>query len=118
MDGQQEPKNLVRLEGTVSGKVFLRNVGVNGKAVANFTLLVEEPFGGKVYKQYIKCVAWGNLADKISNAEEGTGVVVMGRLKNSSYDNKEGVKIYKTEVEATEITIKDASEFDPFSEIQ
>ena len=118
MDGQQEPKNLVRLEGTVSGKVFLRNVGVSGKPVANLTLLVEEPFGGKVYKQYIKCVAWGNLADKISNVEDGTAVVGKGRLKNSSYENKEGVKVYKTEVEATEITIQEATEFDPFSEIQ
>jgi len=118
MDGQQEPKNLVRLEGTVSGRVFLRNVGPTGKAVANFTVLVEEPFGGKIYKQYIKCVAWGNLADKMANVAEGSGITLAGRLKNSSYDNKEGVKVYKTEVEATAITVQDGAEFDPFSDIQ
>lgn len=117
MEDKKKPKNLVQLDGVVSGQVFLRHVGPMGKAVANFSLLVEEPFGGKVFKQYIKCVAWGNLADKMSNTKEGTGVELTGRLKNSSYE-KDGVKIYKTEVEATSIVVMDGGDFDPFSEIQ
>ena len=55
---------------------------------------------------FIKCVAFGRLADYIEKyAKSGSKVVIDGRLTTSTYDDKNGVKQYTYEVYTEEISI-------------
>lgn len=66
----------------------------NGTAVVNFDLAVP----GKDRTDFIKCTAWGALAESVEKfVHKGDRVLVSGRLESSTYE-KEGVKVYKMEV--------------------
>jgi single-strand DNA-binding protein len=48
--------------------------------------------------------AWRDLAEHAAESlNKGDRVVVIGRIRTRSYDNKDGVKVYVTEIEADEI---------------
>ena len=105
--------NKVLLSGKIAGEVYHKVVG-QGSSVANFTVLTTKTVNGKTFSQYNRCVAWRNLADQVMDAAENSPIDVVGELKHSSYEDKDGKKVYKTEVEATEITL---GEYDPFADI-
>ncbi|UOF77955.1 single strand binding protein [Caudoviricetes sp.] len=59
---------------------------------------------------YVDCVAWGVLADQISQRlDKGSKVLVSGRLQSRSWE-KDGVKHSKLEVLATDVTFLDRVE--------
>jgi len=79
----------------------------NGVAVTTFTLAVNRPYsgqGGEREADYINIVAWRQLADLCANyLKKGRKAAVEGRLQTRSYDNKEGKKVYVTEVVADNV---------------
>ncbi|RKM60999.1 single-stranded DNA-binding protein [Butyrivibrio sp. CB08] len=71
-----------------------------GKAVARFTLAVDD------YKEtdFISCVAFDKQAEWLEKwASKGTKVELTGKIKTGSYTNKDGVKVYYTEVRANSV---------------
>ena len=71
----------------------------NGKAVASFTLAVDNGFGENKKTDFIPIVVWGNSAEFCgNNLSKGSKVLVDGRLQVRSYDAKDGSKRYVTEV--------------------
>ena len=49
--------------------------------------------------EFVNCVAFGNLAGTISRfCKKGSLIGVTGRIRNSSYDAKDGSKRYTTDV--------------------
>lgn len=51
-------------------------------------------------------VLWGKRAEALSKfLTKGSRIFVEGGLRTSSYDDKEGVKRYKTEISATNIIL-------------
>lgn len=73
----------------------------NGVAVANFTLAVERKFAkdGKKETDFLNCVIWNKSAEATAQyTAKGLMVAVDGEIHTRSYDNKEGVKVYVTEV--------------------
>ena len=71
-----------------------------GKAVARFTLAVDD------YKEtdFISCVAFDKQAEWLEKwASKGTKVELTGKIKTGSYTNKDGVKVYYTEVRANNV---------------
>ena len=71
----------------------------NGKAVASFTLAVDNGFGENKKTDFIPIVVWGNSAEFCgNNLNKGSKVLVDGRLQVRSYDAKDGSKRYVTEV--------------------
>lgn len=73
----------------------------NGKAVASFTLAVDNGFGENKKTDFIPIVVWGNSAEFCgNNLNKGSKVLVDGRLQVRSYDAKDGSKRYVTEVVA------------------
>ncbi len=56
--------------------------------------------------QWHTVVAWGKTAELIENyAPKGKELALTGKLKTRSYEDKDGLKRYVTEVEATEILL-------------
>jgi single-strand DNA-binding protein len=79
----------------------------NGTAVTTFTLAVNRPRTGQAGEReadFINIVAWSKLADLCANyLRKGRQAAVEGRLQTRSYDNKEGKKVYVTEVVAENV---------------
>lgn len=70
-------------------------------AVANYTLAVERKFkrDGEPTADFIPCVAFGKLAEFAEKYfRQGLRVSISGRIQTGSYTNKDGVKVYTTQV--------------------
>ncbi|CAJ1000730.1 MULTISPECIES: single-stranded DNA-binding protein [Bacillales] len=79
----------------------------NGVAVATFTLAVNRPRpnqAGEREADFINIVAWQKLADLCATyLRKGRQAAVEGRIQTRSYDNKEGKRVYVTEVVAENV---------------
>lgn len=79
--------------------------GAQPLAIARYTLAVDRR-GSKQGEQsadFINCVAFGKngeLAEKYLH--QGTKIVVTGRIQTGSYTNRDGQKVYTTDVVAEE----------------
>ena len=73
----------------------------SGTTVAQFTMAVDRPVAKGEQKEadFISCVAFGKLAETIGNyTQKGSKIMVEGRLQVRNYENKEGKKVYVSEV--------------------
>jgi single-strand DNA-binding protein len=79
----------------------------SGVAVATFTLAVNRQFTnaqGERDADFINIVAWRQLAELCANyLKKGSQAGLEGRLQSRSYDNKEGKKVFVTEVVADNV---------------
>ena len=93
--------NKVILIGRTTREVELRRTS-NGTAVATFTLAVENRFvlkDGKASTDFISCVAWANTAEIMEKyVRKGALIAIEGRIQTRNYDNKDGNRVYITEV--------------------
>lgn len=56
--------------------------------------------------EWIRCVVWGKRAEALHKfLRKGAWVFVEGRLQNSSWEDREGIKRYKTEVVAEKVLL-------------
>lgn len=70
-------------------------------AVTRYTLAVQKPIKPEVGADvdYISCIAFGNNAVFAAKwFEKGTKVMVLARIQTGSYTNKDGCKIYTTDI--------------------
>ncbi|WP_027436897.1 single-stranded DNA-binding protein [Lachnospira multipara] len=79
------------------------SAGDNSSAFARYTLAVDRRFsrnnGDGQSTDYIPCVAFGKSAEFAEKyLHQGTKMVVVGRIQTGSYTNKEGRKVYTTDV--------------------
>ncbi|MEG1780961.1 MAG: single-stranded DNA-binding protein [Clostridium sp.] len=76
--------------------------GDNAMAIARYTLAVDRRFkrqGEEQTADFITCVAFGKAGEFAEKYfRKGTKVAVSGRIQTGSYTNKDGVKVYTTEV--------------------
>lgn len=76
-------------------------------SVATFTLAVDRRFKsstGERQADFISVVAWRNTADFVGKyCRKGTKLVVSGSIQTRTYDDKDGKKVYVTEVVADDI---------------
>ncbi len=76
--------------------------GENAMAIARYTLAVDRRFnrnGDESSADFIGCVAFGRSAEFAERyLRKGTKLVVTGRIQTGSYTNKDGVKVYTTDV--------------------
>lgn len=76
----------------------------SGKAVASFSLAINEGYGEKKRTEYVDCVAWEKLAENLAQYQsKGSLVLVMGRLQKRSYEAQDGSKRYVAEIVAQDI---------------
>lgn len=76
--------------------------GQNSTAVARYTLAVDRRYSGPDGKReadFISCVAFGKAAEFCERyVHKGTALCICGRLQTGSYTNKDGQKVYTTDV--------------------
>ena len=72
-----------------------------GSTIARFSLAVDRRFkqeGGET-ADFINCIAFGKTAEFIEKfIFKGTKIALNGRIQTGSYTNKDGVKVYTTDV--------------------
>lgn len=90
--------NKVILLGRICKDIELR-YSQSGTAFGSFSLAVDRKFSKDKETDFINCKAFGKTAETISKyLGKGRQVVVEGRIQTGSYDNKEGQKVYTTDV--------------------
>lgn len=103
--------NNVVLIGRLTKDADLRYTS-NGVATANFTLAVERAFSnasGEKETDFINCVVWRKPAETLSSyTKKGSKIAVRGRMQTRNYENKQGQKVYVTEVVVEEFTFLDS----------
>ena len=75
--------------------------GQNATAVARYTLAVDRKFSceGEATTDFIGCVAFGKSAEFAEKYfRQGTKILVTGRIQTGSYTNRDGRKVYTTDV--------------------
>ena len=94
--------NKVILMGRLTREPDVRySQGEQAMAIARFTLAVDRRFKRDNEQQadFISCVAFARQGEFIEKyAHQGTKLVVEGRIQTGSYTNKDGVKVYTTDV--------------------
>ena len=76
--------------------------GEKATAIARYSLAVDRRFrreGDAPTADFISCVAFGKSAEFAEKyLKKGTKIVIEGRIQTGSYTNKEGQKVYTTDV--------------------
>lgn len=84
----------------------------SGVAVARFTLACDRPFTGQDGKKetdFINCTVWRKQAENVAKyLKKGSLAGVQGRIQVSSYDDKDGKRVYQTEVVADSVRFLDS----------
>lgn len=75
--------------------------GENSTAVARYTVAVERKFkrDNEPTADFIPCVVFGRAAEFAEKYfRQGLRVAISGRIQTGRYTNKDGVKVYTTEI--------------------
>lgn len=70
-------------------------------AIARYRLAVDRRFKkeGEQTADFIPCIAFSKLAEFAKNyLKKGTKIAVAGRIQTSNYTNKDGQKVYTTDI--------------------
>jgi single-strand DNA-binding protein len=92
--------NKVILIGRLCNDVELRRTN-SGKAVASYRIAVDRQFKqeGQPEADFLNCVAFGSngeFAEK--HLAKGTKIAIEGKIQTRTYDDKDGKKVYVTEI--------------------
>ena len=77
------------------------SAGENALAIARYTLAVDRRFrrDGEASADFISCVSFGRTAEFAEKYfRQGLKIAVTGRIQTGSYTNREGQKVYTTDV--------------------
>lgn len=88
--------------------------GETPMAIARYTLAVDRRFkrNGEQDADFINCVAFGRAGEFAEKyLKKGTKMVVSGRIQTGSYTNRDGVKVYTTEVVIEEQDFAESKSF-------
>ena len=100
--------NKVILMGRLTRDAEIRYAqGDNSLAIARFSLAVDRRYSKNAEEQstdFINCVAFGKIAEFFERfGRKGTKFVVEGRIQTGSYTNKDGQRVYTTDVVAENV---------------
>ncbi len=102
--------NRVQLLGNLGADPELRST-TGGQSVLKLRLATTESYldnnrNRQERTEWHSCVVWGKRAEALSRfLTKGSRIFVEGGLRTSSYDDKDGVKRYKTEVNVTNVIL-------------
>nr|DAW53956.1 MAG TPA: Single strand binding protein [Caudoviricetes sp.] len=94
--------NKVILMGRLTRDPEIRVSVATNITTAKFTLAVDRKYkkeGEQQTADFISCAAFGKTAESIERyLHQGTKIVVAGRIQTGSYTNKDGNKVYTTDI--------------------
>jgi len=116
--------NKVVLLGRLTRNPEIRYTAVNNMLVAIFSLAVNRRFvkqGEERQADFINIIAWGKIGEFCNKYfKKGQQISVIGRLQSRHYDDKDGKRVYVTEVVAEEVYFAESKKEDssnaPFTE--
>ena len=83
-----------------------------GRNVCQFSVAVSRNFtnaNGEREADFINCVVWDKQADNlVKYQKKGNQIAVEGRIQTRNYDDKDGKKVYVTEILASNISFLDS----------
>lgn len=91
--------NKVNLLGRIVKDPEIRTA--NNSTIARYTLAVDRKFkqDGQPTADFIGCVCFGKSAEFVSKYfKKGTKIAITGRIQTGSYTNRDGQKVYTTDV--------------------
>ena len=95
--------NKVTLVGRLTRDVESRTTE-SGKAMARFSVAVNRRFKnaeGNYDADFINCICYDKTAEFIGKYfSKGSAIGIVGRIQTGSYTNKDGAKVYTTDVVA------------------
>ena len=99
--------NKVILMGRITQELELKQT-TNGTAVLSFNVAVDRNYnkqGEEKQTDFITCVAWRKTAEFINRYfSKGRMIALEGQIRTGSYDDKNGVKHYTTEVNVDSVS--------------
>lgn len=98
--------NRVILMGRITQDLEVRQTP-SGNAVLRFNVAVDRPVrqGAERQTDFITCTAWGQRAEFINRYfSKGRMIALEGQIRTGSYDDKNGVKHYTTEVNVDSVS--------------
>lgn len=105
--------NTVQLVGRLTRDVELKFTA-SGTATGSFNLAVNRNFTnqqGEREADFINCVIWRKAAENLSNwTRKGSLIAIDGRLQTRSYENRNGQKVYVTEVVVNNFDLLESKE--------
>ncbi len=93
--------NKVILSGRLTREPEIRySSGENGVMIARYTIAVDRKYDRERQSaDFISCVAFGRAAEFAEKYfHQGTKINVAGRIQTGSYTNRDGVRVYTTDV--------------------
>ena len=103
--------NKVFLIGRLTRDPELRYTG-NNTAVASFSIAVNRNFtnaNGEREADFINCVVWDKQAENlVKYQKKGNQIAVDGRIQTRNYEDKDGKRVYVTEILANNISFLDS----------
>ena len=93
--------NKAILMGRLTRDPEVRTSQESGLTVARYTVAVDRRFkrDGEATADFIPCVAFGKAAEFAEKyLHKGTKIALSGRIQTGSYTNKDGQKVYTTDV--------------------
>lgn len=111
--------NSVNLVGRLTRDPELRYIPNSGTPVSTFTVAVDKGLSKEKKAEFesknqptadfIRIVVWGKQGENCANyLKKGRLVSVVGRLNTGSYDDKDGKKVYTTDVVANQVHFLDS----------
>jgi single-strand DNA-binding protein len=86
-----------------------------GKAVAKYTIAIN---GYNDTTDFLNCVTWNKQAENLKKyCGKGSQIAVEGRVSVRNYENKEGKKVYVTEIVTNNIMFLDTKKEGQASEV-
>ena len=83
-----------------------------GRNVCQFSVAVNRTYtnaNGEREADFINCVVWDKQAENlVKYQKKGNQIAVEGRIQTRNYDDKDGKKVYVTEILASNISFLDA----------
>ena len=93
--------NKVILMGRLTRDPEMRYASGDNLAIARYTLAVDRRFrkDGEATADFISCVSFGHAAEFAEKYfRQGLKITISGRIQTGSYTNREGQKVYTTEI--------------------
>lgn len=102
--------NIVCISGRLAAdpEIVEYGKGKNAGKIARIVVAVRDGLdeNGEPKAQFLRCVVFGNGANVFEQfAEKGMAVSVNGRLKNGSYEDKDGITRYTTDINVTDFDL-------------
>lgn len=97
--------NKVELTGRLARDPEIRYTN-GGSSVASFTVAVDRRFkrDGEQSADFIPCTAFGKTGEFVEKYfTKGSGIELSGRIQTGSYTNRDGKKVYTTDVIVEEV---------------